>query len=361
MKTTLYAKDSKQLIREWSIWSDGESIHIESGLLGGNLVHTSEDVHFGLAGRTREEQIQMRINSRVNKKKDSGYVESLEQARENVRTNSLGFLKPAKCSRFDQEMNRIPYTETFVQPKLDGHHCSIVNSNGELIAFSSNGKIIDSIDHILDGMIIPVGALVEGELYHHGTPLQTISSWVKRKQEGTKNLHFYCYDYAHPGCYSERYEILKHVIEYGDNASFLETLFFIGEFSVLDVVKEYTEQGYEGAILRLAGYSHEPGKRSKGLVKCKPMHFDGAFKIDDEFLVVNISPSKDGWAILHCETEIGVTFRVSAPGSMKEKEFVYSNRNEYIGKHVRIEFSAWTKDKKPFHPVAIEWREKFEE
>ena len=46
---------------------------------------------------------------------------------------------------------------------------------------------------------------------------------------------------------------------------------------------------------------------------------------------------------------------------MEYKTHVLENKDKFIGKHIRVEFESWTKDKKPFHPVALEWREKHEE
>ena len=359
-KTILYAKDNSGQIREWSIRSEGKYIYMESGIVGCVSVGSEELVQFGLGGRTLEEQIEMRMNSRINKKLDSGYVYSYEDAKNNVRTNSLGFLKAMKCSRFDEQEKNIKYDMAWVQPKLDGHHCSIINDNGTKIAYSNNGKIIDSIDHILDGFDLPVGCAVEGELYNHGTPLQTISSWVRKKQENSLKLKYFCYDTVSDECYSERYKTLESM-EFGASAELLETACIIGRFNVKPILAAYIARGFEGAVIRLAGHPYEAGKRSKGMIKVKPMHFDGAFMIDDEFLVVDIIPSKDGWAILICETEKGVQFRVSCFGTMEYKKEVYLTKNDFIGRHVSVEYSAWTNDKKPFHPVARRWREKFDE
>jgi DNA ligase-1 len=355
----LFGKDAKEKIRVWRIWSEDNFIFMETGLLDGEKIIFDEEVEEGLASRTLEEQILSRINSRINKKIDSGYLKSLEDAKNNVRTNSLGFKKPAKCSRYDQQKNKIPYDKTFVQPKLDGHHCNIICDSGVNIAYSSNGKIIDSIPELLANIKLKEGELVEGELYCHGVPLQTISSWVKKKQKESEQLRFYAYDYASEECYSKRLERLKE-IDFGYQAEVLETDLFYGKFYVDKLLEERIQQGYEGLVLRLLNFPHESGKRSKGLIKVKPMHF-GEFKIDDEFLVVDIISSKDGWAILVCETEEGKQFKVSCHGTFEYKTEVYQNRDDYFGKHIRIEYAGLTKDKKPFHPVAICWREKFEE
>ena len=83
--------------------------------------------------------------------------------------------------------------------------------------------------------------------------------------------------------------------------------------------------------------------------------------LDDEFLIVNIKESADGWAILVCETEHGIRFSISCHGTMEHKTKVLKNKDEYIGKHIRCEFEEYTLSKKPFHAVAIEFREKHHE
>ena len=158
----LFGKDAKEKIRVWRIWNEENIIFMETGLVTGEKIIFNEEIEVGLASRTLEEQILSRINSRIHKKKDSGYVESFEDAKNNVRTNSLGFLKPAKCSRYDEQLKKIPYDKTFIQNKLDGHHCNIFCDDGFNIAYSSNGKIIDSVPDLVAGIKLNDGELVEG-------------------------------------------------------------------------------------------------------------------------------------------------------------------------------------------------------
>ena len=357
--TRLFSKDSKGKIRTWCIWSEGDCLNMESGLIDGEKVLTEEEIDDGLAGRTIEEQILSRINSRINKKLDGGYVRTFEDAANNKKTNALGLLKPAKCSRYDSRKDKIPFDNTWVQNKLDGHHMNVTCKDGEIIAYSSNGKIIDSVPEIIQGIVLKEGETIEGELYHHGTPLQTISSWVKRKQEDSKKLHYYVYDYASEESYRIRFSRLRR-LQLGTRASVLQTSLCIGKFDIKPLMLAALEKGYEGLVLRLDDFAHQDGKRSNGMIKVKTMHFEDMI-IDDEFLVVNILESKDGWARLVCETELGKQFKVSCHGTHEDKTEVFVNKSNYIGKHVRIQYSGLTKDKVPFHPVALEWREKFEE
>lgn len=358
-ETILYSKDSKNKIRSWRIYSFGDELCMESGLLKGEKVESKELIDDGLAGRTIDEQILSRVNSRINKQLDKGYVRSLEDAKNNIRTNQLGFKRPAKCSSYDKRLGKIPFDRTWVQQKLDGHHMSVVKHQGANIAFSSNGKIIDTIPHIVDGIELLEGQLIEGEVYCHGVPLQTISSWIKREQKDSEKLHYYVYDLASEENYGDRLRALESM-ELGEHASVLRTIFMIGKFDVEAVLKIEIEAGYEGLVLRLDNFGHKDGKRSNGMIKVKPRYFKN-FIIDDEFLVVNILESKDGWARLVCETETGGQFKVVCHGTHEYKTHVYKNRMDYIGKHIRAEYAGLTKSKLPFHPVALCWRDKFEE
>ena len=107
--------------------------------------------------------------------------------------------------------------------------------------------------------------------------------------------------------------------------------------------------GYEGLILRQGEFGYEAGKRSASLIKVKQW-------LDEEFRVIEIYPSKDGWAVLLCITDKGRIFRVSAPGTMQEKTKVLLETYKYIGEWVNVEFYDWTNDGIPFHPVARYWR-----
>jgi len=359
----LYAKNSREVMIFWEIWNEGQYIYMEYGTVSGETIVDNEFVPMGLASRTLEQQIIARIQSRINKKLDAGYLFNLKDARSNERTNALGYKRPSKCVPWNK-VKDFSYGTVYSQRKLDGHHCNIVNDNGELIAYSSQGKLIDTIPEILSSLELPVGRTVEGELYHHGTILQTISSWVKKRQENTKLLKFVMYECdIESNCYSERLEWMEENIKIS-NKEFVEihkTDIMIGEFDVLTLIKQEVELRYEGLVLRQKGYPYAGGKRTKGAIKVKPIHFKGEFAIDDEFLVVNILSSKDGWARLVCDNGHGKTFVVSAPGTIPERTEVLRNKENYIHRHVEVEFAGWTKSKLPQHGVAIRFRDKHEE
>lgn len=359
----LYKKDAKGKIRIWSIWSDGDYIMMEHGLLGGEIQENSEPVHFGLQNRTKAEQIAMRIKSRVNKKLDQGSCRTQQEALTGSTKNLLGYQRQMNAQSL-KTVSATPQGGVYIQLKLNGHRCSIVNDNGTIKAYSKGGKPITSIPEILSELKIPKGKTLDGELYHHGTPLQTIGSWVKRRQENTLKLRFMCFDVMMDGNSKKRDKFLRKKVKFGEKSEYIETTYFKGYVDVIPLLKKALSDGFEGLILRKKEAVYEYGKRSHNILKVKRKITSGtkdSFMIDDEFLVVNIKASKDGWAVLMCETESGVKFNMSAPGTVPEKTEILKNKNDYIGKHIRAEFEGYTKSKKPVEAVALMFREKQDE
>ena len=248
----------------------------------------------------------------------------------------------------------------FLQYKYDGNRCLITKQKGQVFAYSRNGKLIDSIDHILEvAKDIPEGTTLDGELYHHGTPLQTIRSWIARNQAESNSLVYMCYDIITDDSYHKRHRTiqnlnLSHPIILAKTELITPLKLAIEPLS--DRLKLAIDDGYEGLIARDAGTAKVPyadGKRSAQLIKIKEW-------LDSEFQVVDISASTDNWAILHMKSDNGKTFRASAPGSMADKGDVLYKKSDYIGRTVTLKYAYLTKEGIPFHPVAVAWREGLE-
>lgn len=346
----LYSKDNKGDLRYWEISNDGSLIEIKYGKVGGAELIETEIVNYGLAGRTQDQQVESRIKSRVGKKIDSGYVYDMNNARDNARTNVLGLDRPMLATRHDR-IKDMKFEANYVQYKYDGHRCLIKNDGGDIIAYSRNGKVIDSISHILNELdgVLPDGTTLDGELYAHDTPLQTITSWVKKKQLRTSSLSFICYDVLMDECYSIRHSFISNMRKM-NKIEIAQTSLLMGEFDLIPLLDSAKEKGYEGLIVRPIGSPYECGKRSKSLIKVKSW-------MDDEYKVIKISKGVDGQAILHLQHN-GRAFRVTSPGTFDQKFYVAENKDLYVGKKVNVQYANLTKDGVPFHPVATMWRDK---
>lgn len=335
----------------FSVHWDAGTITTEWGVLDGDMQEQREYVSHGKAGRTLREQINSRVNSIINKKLDKGYVYDIEEASKSKHaTNALGFVKPMLAQPFDK-VRDIRWDGISIQRKYNGHRCLITNHGSDIIAYSRNGKIITSIDHILRTIDIPENMTVDGELYIHGLSLQKISSLVKRRQPESADLVYVAYDVVLPAVYPDRLRVLERALK-GSQATIAETTHHHRKKpNVPLALSEAVSQGYEGLVLRPLGFGYETGKRSKGLIKVKQV-------MDDEFLVIAVERSAEGYAVLVCVTEEGKQFKATAPGNHSEKREVLENASHYVGMFVRISFAEWTEDKVPFHPVAEMFRNK---
>ena len=349
---TLYRKQATGAIGTWRIWRELDTVRIAHALVeGGQEVIHTEHITTNLSGRTLQEQIELRIKSRISRMLDKGYKYTRGDALAG-QTNQLGLLRPMLAQKFVNAKN-IRYEGAMLQKKLDGHRCMITKNDGDIIAYSRQGKLITTITHVTDYLRrrIPEGTTIDGELYLHGYALQTLASWIKRKQKDSERLMFVAYDIVSNDPYNDRYEELKEIVaDANPQVKVLGSRPYTTENELWNFFHDAREMGFEGLMLRTMHRGYEDGKRSDSLLKVKSFH-------DAEFKVVNIMSSKDGWAICICETDNGDTFGVSAPGNMAQKKYVLENMFKFIGKYLTVEYSQMTEDNIPFHPTAIRWRE----
>lgn len=355
MEIKLYRKNANG-IGTWRIWSEGSTIRIaHATVMGGSEVHHKEEVKTNLSGRTIEEQVALRIRSRVSRMKDKGYKDTLSEAQESS-SNQLGLDRPMLAHPINR-VSGIDYNGAVLQKKLDGHRCLITAQEGELIAYSRQGKPITSIKHILRGLAgrLPEGTTLDGELYCHGVKLQTIGSWIKREQPATSNLFFVCYDLISPERYVDRHRELSEIIAPVDTGApgrvvVLPYSPYEGEEATRSLFRTVRSQGFEGLMLRLDNRGYEAGRRSSSLLKIKEFE-------QEEFQVVGFKTSSTGWAICECVTKDGKKFDCSAPGTLEEKKRVLYQQDKYLYRYLTIDFAHWTDDGLPFQPTAVRWRE----
>lgn len=342
------------------------------------IVH-EERIHEGKnIGRANEttpyQQATLEAHSRINNQLDKGYVVD-KPAWTDAVTNQLGQLKPMLAQPLDKVAKHLDFKHCFIQPKLDGFRCLAHRGEGDqLIMYTRNGKEIDTLPHIRDRLlaIMKPGDHFDGELYIHGTPLQTIASRVKRAQPDSVYVEYWVYDMV---ILDDFYPCRLDTLRERFNAWIATTQPpFDGDDYPNCVVQVATEKietmaqaqgwfkywreiNFEGAILRWGLAPYQDGKRSKHLVKLKKF-------IDEEFIVVDIVPGKTvslngnevtpGIAI--CKMLHGQQFRCPLPGDMKERQMQLRSKEIYVGKALTVKFANLTPDGVPFHPVGLRWR-----
>ncbi len=352
----LYAKDAKGAMRIYSISCQGYEILTSTGLLLGAKTINSEFIDYGKASRSRHEQALSRIKSIVNKQIDKGYVPDHDQALE-AKTNSLGFKKPMKAIVYTEDKIRRLLRDDkqlFIQQKFDGHRCVMIREGLEVIAYSSGGKQIKTIHHILHDLQIPEGIPFDGELYIHGMRLQDIGSRVKRAQDGTPSLKFICFDVMVDEDFLERNRIIQSVQFYKENESRIvrAPCHVVNSIEDIDLHFETAlHNNYEGSMIRVNDIPYEDGKRSSSILKKKKF-------FDSEFKILKVHLSERGVPVAVCQNDkTDKQFNVTLPGSDHQKHMMYLRGVDLVGKHLTVKYPNRNASGIPAQPVALRLRE----
>lgn len=309
-------------------------------------------------GRSNETTFMMQavyeMDSRAKKQLDKGYVRTQEEATQPVR-NSLGMVKPMLAHPIDKvKPEAIDWENAYFQPKVDGHRCLV---NG--ILYSRGGKEIH-LPHIREqlGDFGLLDAGLDGELYIHGMMLQDIGSLIKKPREESLQVEYHVYDIIRQDMpYGERYQLIQDLLGKHTAGSSIEILPALRVHNSLELESLHQDAlgyGYEGSMLRHGLSGYQDGKRSAGLLKVKTFE-------DSEFTVIGVERGKPNGEyevpVWICVLPDGQEFRVTAQGTMQEKDRQWDDRLAYIGESLTVQFFGYSKSGVPLLPVALRWRE----
>lgn len=257
--------------------------------------------------------------------------------------------KAMLAQNWDKQKKKIEYP-CIIQPKLDGIRCLAHRSLDKITFWSRNGKSLENLEHIRDELmhVMPDNAWWDGELYVHGVDFSDVVSWVKRKQDNTRLVHYYVYDVMTSHPYSDR--MLK-LPKYGDNVSPVIGEVCTNERDVDEWHDRFVKGGYEGSMIRNleGGYKHG---RSMDLQKRKDW-------FDEEYLITEVVEGKGKFkecAIFICLGP-NKTFAVTSPGTIEQKKQYWSHRYLYVGKKVTVKYQEKTKTGIPRFPIAVSLRD----
>ena len=321
--------------------------------------------HIGKANFTTPyEQAHLEGESARNAKLAKGYTEEMPDPEARYNDNELGLPPPMFAYPIDKGISKMIFP-AYIQPKLDGHRALLAKHNDKLIMYSRGGKEITTMDHIKKAVGPMSKYILDGELYIHGKRLQDLGSLIKKYREGeSEQVEYHIYDaipidQEEEEGFEERITWLRSVYDKAHGPiKRVMTAKVNSMEEALTTKAAYIQMGYEGAMLRRPDCAYEPGVRSYQLLKMKQAD-------DTEYRVLDITPgttrsingvSRD-IGILHCNAGGESDFTVTAPGTHEEKEEILKNKDKYIGQLVTIQHFGLTADNKPWHPVALRFRE----
>ncbi len=356
MLETLYKSKAKS-IEQWTIIygrdMDGAFYEISFGQLNGVMQRKRNYVDGKNIGKANEttcfEQAKKEAEARWKKQFDKGYV--IDPADTN---NDIPLL-PMLAKNYDDEKDKVIFP-AFVQPKLDGCRCLAYLENGEVFLMSRKGKRF-RLPHLekslKENVFIGVFAnwILDGELYVHGVPFQSIISWIKKEQTQSLEIQYHVYDMVDSeNSFAERYKKIRVLNGLSNCTKIVETITVYSHEAIKQAHLEYVSKGYEGVMVRWGEDEYQLDKRSSNLLKLK-------FFITEEFFIVSAieDDNSPGQCCFVLTTEDGTHFNCKPKGDVSLREAYWKNKEKYIGKQLTVRFPEWTTSEQsvPRFPVGI--------
>lgn len=364
---TLFAKDSKGKIRVWKVHTEGNEVVVTHGALGGKMQSKRTVCKPKNVGKknetTGEEQALSEARSKWNKQKDrEDYHEDVEKSGKQLR--------PMLALDYHKAGHRVDWADGWVsQPKLDGVRLVSgprFHGEGEFEMLTRKGEtyhtkhlkglLEDFLNHIKENFSSDVWAL-DGELYKPGLPLQTITSYARKYQEGkTELLEYHLFDlvFKRKISFEERHKILTDALDdFSDSDSPLKLVPYYR-------CKNYQEfeghhelnlrDGYEGTMLRLLSANYDVAHRSANLMKFKNHE-------TEEYKVIGFKEDKNGCIVFKCQFGDEDSFECTPKRTHEERKQMLEDGNDFIDKWLTVKYYDKTIDGKPKFPVGLAFRE----
>lgn len=360
---SLYAKTAGDAINIWTCWIKGCYVHMRWGQVNGTMQEGSyvcTPKNCGRANATSaEEQARLEAISRWKKQLKRKYYMS-EEAAQTV------FKHKPMLAKVFKDVKRITYPAS-LQPKYDGLRCTAERQDGKVVLHSRGGDAY-TVVHIQEELekYLPEGLMLDGELYRHNTPLQTLNSWVRRPQMDSLLLEYHVYDCVPLGQTELTWLERKAVLDtWFTTLPKYTDIYPVNTWEVQNAEEiktkhdELVQCGYEGAIVRLFHGKYRFGYRSSELLKVKEFQ-------DAEFKIVGWKQKKirlndEGVEIVTpcfiCVTAEGKQFDVVPKGTHEERRRFFEEASTHVGKDVTVRYFNWTPEGLPFLPVGIAIRE----
>ena len=361
---TVYKKTSTGKIQQWRAWVErtetGYLLKVESGQTDGKLTETAGQViDEGKQKRSAQEQAIFGALSKLNKKRDEAYFDTIEAAQTQVK------LLPMLAHSFEKRKHNITYPAV-VQRKFDGVRClAVLNRDNSVTLMSRKGKEFPHLNHIREDVAMnnrSRNLVLDGELYSDTLTFQELVGLVRRVtlKEGNEeqmlevSLRVYdCVDLENEPDFEDRYQTISGITDGAEYLTLVENVRVENEEAIHAAQAQFVEEGYEGAMVRNLKGSYRIGKRSADLQKVKTF-------LDGEYEIIGFAEgtgNETGCVIWECQTPDGQAFRVRPRGTQEARKELFANGSDYIGQQLTVRYQELTDEGVPRFPVGIAIRD----
>jgi DNA ligase-1 len=238
----------------------------------------------------------------------------------------------------------------YIQPKYDG--CRALQSSANIYSRKGKPYIGEVIKHLkLD---IPDGLYLDGELmlpppYSFQDTMKAIKKYDPEVSQKLMYIVYDCYDAKNPLLnLTERLSKIERLLT--NNLESVIVCPTLQAHSIHEIEYHFSEisKTHEGIMVRL----NEPyavGQRSSSLLKHKDF-LDSEYEIID---IVEGEGSYKGCGIFVCKTLQDIVFNVTPKTSIEDKKEIFNNKQNYIGKQLKVKYQNLSDTGVPRFPVGL--------
>lgn len=366
----IYGKSSTGKIKVWEaeviLENDQAKLITTSGYDDGKKTSSTRLVKGKNIGRSNEttpyNQAIFEAVSKMNKKKDEGYVEN----KNDLEKQSL--LLPMLAHSYTKRSHNIVWP-AYVQPKLNGVRCICRITNKGIEYISRKGKKYTNLGHLnesVKALLKETKVPLDGEIFHPEWSFQEIIRALKKYREGiTEQLQYWIYDIVDTEeDFIGRFNNLERAFITLSGAScvsnpkydklvVVKTMMVQNEVHFKVIHKEHTKSAFEGTIIRNLKGKYVLKNRSKDLQKYKDFQ-------DSEYEIIGGSEATgndSGTVIFTCQTTEGKTFSVRPMGSREQRREWLRDIKSFVGKKLTVRYQELSEEGTPIFPVGITVRD----
>lgn len=361
-KFNLFKKKSDGRLRQWNVRVEGSQVIVSYGWVNGKMTEKVTQCKAKNIGRANEtnpkQQACLEAASLHRKQMDREcYVQHT--------TDPAPYVQPMLALDATKVYHRIAWGNgQFGQAKLDGvrgfhdpkNEGTVQSRKGTLYPLP---RMYEQLEELRTRLALPKDDMyIDGEAYKMGVPLGKLLGACRKPNAITPTLQFHVFDLASTNgiTYEERRGILQSVKPESLKAWGLDLIKIVPSHKLSERSLKATHDrlvmaGYEGLMIRDSQSLYEFGDRSDGLFKYKEFG-------EDEFLVLDINPDKDGQAVVTYQSPAGhrcdkPTFDSRPRGTDAYRIYLVANKENYIGKMGTVRYFDLTEYGVPQFPVTV--------
>ncbi len=337
--------------------TDQPELLIERGKAKRSVIQQA-DLEYNSIVKKYQDKGYKRLDSLTNKKFDELTALEIDELVPTIKSDSTGALKPMLAKSSTQCQNSVLNKPMWCSRKLNGVRMMTKYDaeSDKVITISRGGKNYDEAatnitDELYDFLKANPTYTMDGELYHHGTYLQTISGIARlgKWEDRCNILEYWVYDLAIPDMmFCKRHEILMDMMDEFENSKKIKIIDHVLTESWEEIQRyhdKWVVEGFEGLVARKPDKFYEFGKRGSTMIKVKQYQ-------DAEFLIVDYRDGlrEEDFCFI-CETEEGKPFAAKPIGDRELKADYIKNIDDIIGKKGVVKYFEISKDGIPQQPI----------